>query len=757
MDSFILSSTGLYDIDANTITSDNITVISSLTVSGTNILSSLGNINTNINNINNDINNINSSIGSTSSSLNITGATNINFNVNNNLFTKINQSGLSIFHDANEIFPFNYPGWYNVADRLNNLYHVMSDTPANIINFDASHNTVIRIREQDIVNQPRQLQIQSYQGTSFSKFDIQGLQVLDINNNWYYINKMFTMTNNSILLCSNNIKVDSEGQLNVQNVVTNYVLGIATGTTGTWFSVKNSIMNSISGVSSLSTRCDNILADLTTISGNASNIANVANYYSGLQSSIAVTNGVVSTAGLILAFDLKQDKFDVKLPLSLRDPIAPAFTSHEYYKQLELKFNTTLLLDTGVLSINTREFLCPTYGDLAMISTPDNITTSTSLSYVVIKNISQPMTCMSSLNVSGYTTLNNNVTCMNNLNVNGILTCSSINSTTINNLTLNISKKTTIGSNINNFDDSSLEVNKNLIIRNNVTNGSSILLQTGTYYDASYILMEEGKDMTISTSINSTSQSMLNLISNKCVNINSSLNITGKTIIGTDVYNRSDSVFEVYKNLSIRKNISGYGDKVDLQTGIGYNASFFTMLEGSDINISTPNNATSQSIISLTSNKAVNLTAPKTYISNDCVIYGSLSCLNVGKKSPIYFTTNRNININGTTFSCYDINLNKYVKFMLLDGYNTRNFRLRTWLADGDVQNINMRIIRADIFMTDRGGLNIWALCSPVPNDNLNSTDIYLDQFLYRDTFNNIIYCSRFGSKKVYCIFEDLL
>jgi hypothetical protein len=94
------------------------------------------------------------------------------------------------------------------------------------------------------------LQIQSYQGTSFSKFDIQGLQVLDINNNWYYINKMFTMTNNSMLLCSNNIKVDSEGQLNVQHVVTDYVFGIPTGTTGTWFSVKDSIRNSISGVTS---------------------------------------------------------------------------------------------------------------------------------------------------------------------------------------------------------------------------------------------------------------------------------------------------------------------------------------------------------------------------------------------------------------------------------------------------------------------------------------------------------------------------
>ncbi len=135
-------------------------------------------------------------------------------------------------------------------------------------------------------------------------------------------------------------------------------------------------------------------------------------------------------------------------------------TTHEYFKQLELIFNTTLLLDTGVLTINTREFLCPTYGDLGMASTPAaNIPTSTSPSYVILKNTSQPMICMSSLNVSGYTTLNNNATCVNNLNVNGALYCSSINSTTINNLTVNISKRMTIGD-IYDFSDSSLEVNK---------------------------------------------------------------------------------------------------------------------------------------------------------------------------------------------------------------------------------------------------------------------------------------------------------
>ena len=47
------------------------------------------------------------------------------------------------------------------------------------------------------------------------------------------------------------------------------------------------------------------------------------------------------------------------------------------------------------------------------------------------------------------------------------------------------------------------------------------------------------------------------------------------------------------------------------------------MEEGYDINIPTPNNATSQSVMNLTTNNTINLNEKNTYISNDCVIYGS--------------------------------------------------------------------------------------------------------------------------------------
>ena len=174
MDCCGLSSTGLNDIDANNITSDNISVLTSLTVSGTNIFTSLNTINTNLSTvntnlstINTNLSTINSFINSSTSGLNITGTTNINFNVGTQL-TTINLTGLSVFHTAKETFPYTYAGWYNVADRLSSLSQCMNDSVEAIINFDSTHNTVIRIREQDIVNQvyyPRQLQIQSVQGT----------------------------------------------------------------------------------------------------------------------------------------------------------------------------------------------------------------------------------------------------------------------------------------------------------------------------------------------------------------------------------------------------------------------------------------------------------------------------------------------------------------------------------------------------------------------------------------------------------------
>ena len=469
-----LSSTGLNDIDANNITSDNITIFSNLNVSGTTNLNNTLNVQgidilSSINNLKNIINN-------DSSAVNINSSNIINFNVNNTQLTKIDTTGLSVYHPTLETFPYNYEGWYNIGDRFNKLYHVMSDTPNSIINYDATHNTVIRIGEQDIVNQiyyPRQIQFQTYQGTSISKFDVQGLQLLDKYNNWYYINKLFSITNNSTLLCSDKVMVDSSGDLKVYVPATN-----------TWLNVSDNLFsnNTQSITEQINTATNSII-------GAVGALATLGSYYQSLQLTAAVVAGVVVGSGLLLAFTLKEDKFDAKLPLTKR---APVTSNSEYYTQLELNYNETLLLDVNnKLTVNTTGFLCPYYGDLSLASTPYNITSSSS-TYVVVTQISQPVTCLSSLNVSGnsnffnkatchsslnvsgYSSFLNDVTCMSNLSINGALKCD--NQIIGNNATylssLNVSGLTTLSNNVTLL--SALNISGFTTLNNNVTIVSSL-------------------------------------------------------------------------------------------------------------------------------------------------------------------------------------------------------------------------------------------------------------------------------------------
>ncbi len=109
-----LSSTGLNDIDANNITSDNISIFSNLNVSGTTNLNN--SLNVQCIDILSSINNSNNFIMNDSSAGNINSSYIINFNVNNTQLTKKDTTGLSVYHPALETFPYNYDGWYNIGD-----------------------------------------------------------------------------------------------------------------------------------------------------------------------------------------------------------------------------------------------------------------------------------------------------------------------------------------------------------------------------------------------------------------------------------------------------------------------------------------------------------------------------------------------------------------------------------------------------------------------------------------------------------------
>ena len=165
------------------------------------------------------------------------------------------------------------------------------------------------------------------------------------------------------------------------------------------------------------------------------------------------------------------------------------------------------------LSINTTGFLCPYFGDLSLASTPANITSNSS-SYVVVTKLSQPITCHSSLTVSGHTTLINNVTCMSNLNINGAIFCSSINSSTTSELSSNLNSLSSYSSlNISNLQSTSTT------IFNNLNNAST--------YSSLNISNLQSTSTTILNNLNSLSSCSI-------LNVNS-LNVSGISIFNNDI------------------------------------------------------------------------------------------------------------------------------------------------------------------------------------------------------------------------------
>ncbi len=102
------------------------------------------------------------------------------------------------------------------------------------------------------------------------------------------------------------------------------------------------------------------------------------------------------------------------------------------------------------------------------------------------------------MNVSVFTTINNNATLDSSLNVSGFTTINN-NATLLS--SLNVSGRTTIDKIYYNYFDSSLEVNKNLIIRPNVANSKSDVVQLfgGSFTSPSYITLNDSNDIILKT------------------------------------------------------------------------------------------------------------------------------------------------------------------------------------------------------------------------------------------------------------------
>ena len=522
-----LSSTGLQNIDANELTSDNSTVFSNLNVSGFTTLSNDTSIfgtlnvnnftilanNTTINgalylsgvNVLSSIDNINKCIGPSNSALNITGTTNITFNAGGLASSYIDSSGLNLYHTGMTTFPFSYDGYYNVRERFDNLRHVFLDSPDPVIKYDDDHNTIIKINEANILdpgnplkNYPKRIIFKDFLNNVPAFINTSGLNLLDINGNYNNINNKFTQTGNSLLICGTNTMIDSNNNLNVLKVNTQTVAGI-TITTGSWLNVADNLSNVNKSITDT----------LTPIASVFSAIGSIGEYFEGLLGVWAVINGFINSTGLLLAFALKMDRFTPTIPLIIVPP-GPS----EGFNKLELDYNNTLTIDSSnKLSINTAGFLTSPASDLALIANATGQTT------VVLKTISQPMTCQSELNVSGLTTLSNNTTLVSSLNVSGLTTLS-------NNTTL----------------VSSLNVSGLTTLSNNTTLASSLNVSgTTTLSNDVYIkgnLNIDGTTTIIDTIHTNTTFSSLNIsgISTfyNLVTLNSSLNVSGLTTLSNN-------------------------------------------------------------------------------------------------------------------------------------------------------------------------------------------------------------------------------
>ena len=394
-----------------------------------------------------------------------------------------------------------------------------------------------------------------------------------------------------------------EGDLSVFNMTTQNILGINV-TGGTWFNVKQSIVNSISGVSSLNTRSTTLTAAINDIAGTAENIASIANYYTEAQLSLAFASGLISDTGLVLSFKLKEDIFDLKPPLQKRSPIVG---SGEVKNQIYLNIGPSLEIDANnKLAINTRDFLTPSYGDLGLLPT-DNVLypNSSSPSYIVIRKINNPLTCVSSLNVSGYSQFKDNATFCSNLNVSGY---SNFNDNATFNSSLYVSGYSTFKNN------ATFHSNLNVV---GVLNCSSVKYSstqetTGDATFNSKLYVIGSSNLQGSLTVTGTSQFNNNisvcgtfnvsgsttLANNTIINGKatciSSPNISGITKIGSNNIVLTDSVFEVHNNIAVRKNVMGgdgntvnYGDKVDISVGTGLSKCYLSLQDGIDANLTS--------------------------------------------------------------------------------------------------------------------------------------------------------------------------
>ena len=316
------------------------------------------------------------------------------------------------------------------------------------------------------------------------------------------------------------------------------------------------------------------------------------------------------------------------------------------------------------------------------------------------------VTINSALNVSSTTTLNNDVTCLSNINVLG------------------------------NGNMNGLKINGGDSLRTILKETLNGPLSIGTF-DSSSILFYTNYNSE-KLRINSDG-----IILNNTTTLSSSLNVSGRTIIGSDITNFSDSAVEIYKNFTVRKgvlNVVGTGEKLELNVGAsntGSNTvSYLSMEEGKNINI-------------YASIGNINLNATKVNISNDLFILGSVRSSNMCTQKGFTFNCNTICAIVNDVYYRYDIDLTKYTTFnTTTSGSQLRKFKFMSWLTSG-AHNTGKYSLNYDVDYANAQNLNpstyngLNAIAYGFPHDNFNLNTVTPNGcFIWKYDFDRITFFS---------------
>jgi len=248
------------------------------------------------------------------------------------------------------------------------------------------------------------------------------------------------------------------------------------------------------------------------------------------------------------------------------------------------------------------------------------------------------------------------------------------------------------------------------------------------------------------------------IILNNASTLSSSLNVSGRTIIGSNINNFSDRAVEIYKNLYIRKgvlNVVGTGEKLELNAGAsntGSNTvSYLNMEEGKNITL-------------YASIGNINLNAAKVNVSNDVNIFGSVRSTNICTQKGFTFNWNTVCAIVNDVYYRYDIDLTKYTTYnTTTSGSQLRKFKFMSWLTSGahnsgkyslnyDVDYANAQNLNPITY----NGLNVIAYGFPENNYDLNTVTSN-GCFIWKYDFNNITFFSNIQANFQAIIIDYLL